>query len=229
MMAFDPEGDERATPRKRVLLVDDHQLVREGLRLIIKGTDDLFVCADVGDASLGRQAVAELRPDVAVVDLSLGASGDDGLALVKWICAHHPQTRSVVSSMHDERLFGERALRAGASGYVNKSTSGTTVVEAIRRACKGELFFSQSLVEAMQSRSRRGHLVDTSPIEKLSDRELEVFRCIGRGLSSKEIARRLNVGISTVDTYRERLKAKLSIDSGTELVYCATRWTLENV
>jgi DNA-binding NarL/FixJ family response regulator len=130
--------------------------------------------------------------------------------------------------MHDERLYGERALRAGASGYVSKSASGTTVVEAIRRACKGQLYFSLSLVETMQLRSNRGRPADMWPIEKLSDRELEVFRSIGRGLSSKEIARDLNVGISTVDTYRERLKTKLSLASGTELVYSATRWMLEN-
>jgi DNA-binding NarL/FixJ family response regulator len=217
-----------AIERKRVLLVDDHQLVREGLRLMIDGTPDLCVCADVSDAALARQIVSRLKPDVAVVDLSLRRSDDDGLALVKWICANEPKTKTVVSSMHEERVYGERALRAGASGYVSKSTSGRTVLDAIRRACNGQLFFSQALIDAMLMRAGGNHRGDRSAVDNFSDRELQVFRCIGQGMTTKEIASELQVGISTVDTYRERLKRKLQVVSSAELVHRATRWTLEN-
>ena len=224
-----PRAVAEAVERRRVLLVDDHQLVRDGLRLMIDGTPDLCVCADVSDAARARAIVARLGPDVAVVDLSLRRSGEDGLDLVKWICAHHPKTKLVVSSMHEERLYGERALRAGASGYVSKSASGQTVLEAIRRACEGQLFFSQAVVDSMLLRARSGKEQGLSPVERLSDRELQVFRGIGQGRTTKEIASELNVGLSTVDTYRERLKAKLQIGSGAELVHRATRWTLENL
>lgn len=216
------------TGRRRILLVDDHPLVREGLRIVIDETDDLLVCGDVADAARAQDAVTALMPDVVVVDISLGAAGDDGLALVKWICAHRPATRSVVSSMHEERLYGERALRAGASGYVSKTAAASAVLEAIRRAASGQLYFGQALVDAMLQRTRSGRAAECSPVDRLSDRELQVFRFIGQGLSSKEIAGRLTVGISTVDTYRERLKIKLGVVNGAELVHRATRWSLEN-
>jgi DNA-binding NarL/FixJ family response regulator len=214
--------------RKRVLLIDDHELVRDGLRLIIDGTKDLCVCGDVSDVAGGQQAVAELQPDVAIVDLSLHAGGIDGLSLVKWIYTHHPKTKCVVSSMHEERLYGERALRAGAAGYVSKSAPARSVLEAIRRACAGQLHFSQELVDAMLRRSAHSGRVERSPIENFSDRELQVFRGIGQGLSSKEIASSLHVSVSTIDTYRERLKVKLGVAGGAELVHRATRWNLEN-
>jgi DNA-binding NarL/FixJ family response regulator len=216
------------TGRRRILLVDDHPLVREGLRIVIDETEDLLVCGDVADSARAQDAVTALMPDVVVVDISLGAAGDDGLALVKWICAHHPATRAVVSSMHEERLYGERALRAGASGYVSKTAAASAVLEAIRRAANGQLYFGQALIDAMLQRTRNGRAAERSPVDRLSDRELQVFRFIGQGLSSKEIAGRLAVGISTVDTYRERLKIKLGVVNGAELVHRATRWSLEN-
>ena len=219
---------EGEAPRRRVLLVDDHEMVRDGLRLIIDGTSDLRVCADVPDAEQACVAIAELEPDVAVIDLSLRPSGIDGLGLVKWIHAHHPKTRTVVSSMHEEQIYGERALRAGASGYVSKSAPARTVIDAIRQACSGHLHFSAELVDAMLRRAAQGGAHRRSSIEQLSDRELQVFRAIGEGLASKEIAKALNVSVSTVDTYRERLKIKLDISSAAELVHRATRWTLEN-
>jgi DNA-binding NarL/FixJ family response regulator len=214
--------------RRRVLLIDDHELVRDGLRLIIDGTRDLCVCGDVADVASGQQAVTELQPDVAVVDLSLRAGGIDGLSLVKWIYTHEPTTKCVASSMLEERLYGERALRAGATGYVSKSGPARSVLEAIRRACAGQLHFSQELVDAMLRRSAHSGRIERSPIENFSDRELQVFRAIGQGLSSKEIAAALHVSVSTIDTYRERLKTKLGVGSGAELVHRATCWNLEN-
>jgi DNA-binding NarL/FixJ family response regulator len=222
-----PPPSARALRRKStVLLVDDHQLVRDGLRLIIDGTEDLSVCADVPDAEQARHAIGTLHPDVALVDMSLGSSLE-GLELVKWITARHPEIRSVVASMHDEGLYGERALRAGASGYVSKSAPARQVLDAIRSARDGRLHFSERLLSTTQRRSRHAS-GQRSLIETLSDRELQVLRCIGQGLASKEIAASLQVSVSSVDTYRERLKSKLGLSSGNELVHWATRWVLEN-
>lgn len=215
-----PSPGERST----VLLVDDHQLVRDGLRLVIDGTDDLQVCADVPDVEQARDAVTRLSPAVVLVDLSLG-SGCDGLELVKWIHARHTGIKSVVASMHDEALYGERALLAGASGYVSKSAPARKVLDAIRSARDGQLHFSQKLLDAMLRRAAGS--APRSAIETLSDRELQVLNRIGQGLASKEIADALNLSVSTVDTYRERLKTKLGLGNGYELVHWATRWMLE--
>lgn len=214
-----------ATTRASVLLVDDHEVVRDGLRLIIDGTPDLRVCADVPNIDAARLAVEQHGPAVAVIDLSL-ENGGDGLQLVKWMHAQHRGIKIVVSSMHDESLYGERALRAGASGYVSKSAPARTVLDAIRAALSGQLHFSAALVDAMLRRApgTRGR----TGIEQLSDRELQVFRGIGQGRASKEIAEALHLSVSTVDTYRERLKTKLGISSGAELVNRATRWMLEH-
>jgi DNA-binding NarL/FixJ family response regulator len=213
--------------RVGVLLVDDHELVRDGLRMVVDGTDDLEVLAAVADAEQARQACVEKDADVAVVDLVLGEGGD-GLELVKWIHAHHPTTRCVVASMHDERLYGERALRAGAYGYVSKSAPARTVLDAIRKARAGEMHFSSGLVDAMLRGAKGTAPRQRTAMEQLSDRELQVFRAIGQGLTSKEIAHQLNVSVSTIDTYRERLKGKLGLANAAELVHRATRWKLEN-
>lgn len=222
------EADVAVTPRRvTVLLVDDHELVRDGLRLVIDRTDDLEVVAAVADVQAAEQVCLEKHPDVAVVDLVLGP-GSDGLELVKWIHANHPSTRCVVSSMHDERLYGERALRAGAYGYVSKSAPARTVLDAIRKARAGEMHFSAGLVDAMLRGAKGMGPRQRTPMEQLSDRELQVFRAIGQGMTSKEIAHRLNVSVSTIDTYRERLKGKLGLANAAELVHRATRWMLEN-
>ena len=210
----------------RVLIVDDHEVVREGLRLLINAAAGLHVCGEAANASEARLAVEQLCPDVAIVDLSLG--NGSGLDLVRWIKTNHPAVRSIVASMHEENLYGLRALRAGAWGYVGKSQPARTILNAIRQVLIGELYFGKELVDSTMRRAADPAAPQTSAIELLSDRELEVFRHIGQGLTSKEIAQNLNLSASTVDTYRERLKAKLGISHSTQLAYQATRWALEN-
>ena len=215
-----------AGARKRVLVVDDHEVVREGLRLLIDATADLCVCAEAADAIEARRAIEERHPHLAVIDLLLGK--DSGLDLVKWIRQHHPAVNVIVASMHEEKLYGVRALRAGASGYVAKSRPARTILKALRQVHKGELYFSKEFMDSVMRNSANGYAAQKSDIELLSDRELEVFRGIGQGLTSKEVAHGLHLSASTVDTYRERLKVKLGTKRSAELVYRATRWVLEN-
>jgi DNA-binding NarL/FixJ family response regulator len=210
----------------KVLIVDDHELLRYGLRLMIGNEPDLEVCGEAADEAKGVAAVRRCRPDVAIIDLALNKG--DGVALIKRIKAANPEVQIIVLTMHEERVYGERVLRAGAVGYVNKQNPAGTILKAIRRVVEGELFFSQEfsrrlLHHASDNQSR----AQPSPLELLSDRELEVFRLIGQGLASRQIAERMNLSTRTVDTYRERLKSKLQLKSTVELRHLAVHWTLE--
>jgi DNA-binding NarL/FixJ family response regulator len=223
--------DQRARPRhtgtrKRVLIVDDHQVVRDGMRRRIAATADLCVCGEAANDSQARQAIAALHPHVAVIDLSLGE--ESGVDLVRWVRHHHPAVSVIVASMHDEALYGAHALRAGAQGYVAKSRPARTILTAIREVLKGELYFSKELVESVMRNAANGEALQTPVIELLSERELEVFRRLGQGLACKEIAHALHLSVSTVDTYRKRLKVKLGAKRSAELAYRAARWVLEN-
>ncbi|MGE0383324.1 MAG: response regulator [Gammaproteobacteria bacterium] len=211
----------------RVVIVDDHPLVRDGLRMIIDAEPGMTVCADAADAGQARRVIRQSNPHVAVIDLSLRGGGS-GLDLVKWTALRHPQTRVVILSLHDEEIFGERALRAGAAGYVCKSRPARTILAAIRRVTMSEFYFSKELVQRVLRNAASGVHDELSAVDRLSDRELEVFRCIGEGLTTKEIAATLHLSISTVDTYRDRLKVKLGARNGAQLAAAATRWTLEH-
>lgn len=215
-----------AGARKQIVIVDDHEVVREGMRLLIDTTTDLCVCGEAGDASQARKSVEAHRPDLVIVDLSLGETS--GLELVKWLKSHHPAVCVIVASMHEEQLYGARALRAGAHGYVAKSRPARTILEGIRHVLAGELYFSKELAIDMMRQAAKGDDPRQSAIQLLSDREMDVFRRIGQGSTSKEIAAALSLSISTVDTYRERLKVKLGASHGAELAYLATCWVVEN-
>jgi DNA-binding NarL/FixJ family response regulator len=211
----------------RVLIVDDHELLRQGMRLMIGNEPDLEICGEAEDEAEAMRQVGESRPDLAIVDI--GLKSGNGLDLIKRIKAHDPSVRVIVSSMHDERLYGERALRAGAEGYVNKQDPARTIIYAIRHVLEGKMYFSEEFTNRVLQRARGGdEAFQDSPIDVLSDRELEVFRLVGQGLTSREIANKLHVSSSTVDTYRERLKTKLNLKGGAELVHQATQWVLEN-
>lgn len=211
----------------RVLIVDDHELLRQGMRLMIANEPGLEVCGEAVDEAEAMRLVRESRPKLAIVDI--GLKSGNGLDLIKRIKAHDSSVRIIVSSMHEERLYGERALRAGAEGYVNKQEPARTIIRAIRQVRQGKMYFSEEFTNRVLQRARDGgRSLEVSPIETLSDRELEVFRFIGQGLTSREIADRLHVSTSTVDTYRERLKTKLNLKRGAELVHEATQWVLEN-
>jgi DNA-binding NarL/FixJ family response regulator len=212
--------------RARVLIVDDHPAVREALALRIGRQPDLEVCGEAADLGEALRLVTETRPDVAVVDISLRAS--NGIDLIKRIKDRGEAVGILVWSMHSESLYAERALRAGALGYINKDQATDQIVEAIRRVLEGKVWLSEAMTERMLQRSVGAgrQEVARSPLEALSDRELEVFRLIGQGVKTAEIAERLHLSVKTVETYRDRIRQKLDLDDGTKLAHFATRWVL---
>jgi DNA-binding NarL/FixJ family response regulator len=214
--------------RSRILIVDDHPAVREALALRIGLHRDLEVCGEAADMSEALRLVAETRPHLAVVDIKLKTS--DGIDLIKRIKDRHDHVRILVWSAHSEALYAERAVRAGAQGYVNKDQATDRIVEAIRRVLEGKVYLSEGMTEAILQRSvgraREGNI--RSPLDVLADRELEVFRLIGDGVKTAEIAVRLHLSVSTVETYRDRIRRKLDLRDGTRLTHYATRWALEN-
>jgi DNA-binding NarL/FixJ family response regulator len=213
--------------KQRIMLVDDHPLVRRGLTQLINGEDDLFVCAE---ASCGEDALAnvdDVNPDLVVVDIAL--KGINGIELIKRMRSRLPDVKMLVSSMHDESLYAERALRAGARGYINKEEAPENVIEAIRQVLSGRVFLSSTMKDRLLSvMIDGGEPKEQSLVEALSDRELEVFTLIGRGLTTREIAHRLHLSVKTIETHRERVRSKLNISNSSELMRHAVQWVLEN-
>jgi DNA-binding NarL/FixJ family response regulator len=214
--------------RARVLIVDDHPAVREALALRIGRQPDLEVCGEAADTVEALRLLADTQPDVAVIDISLKTG--DGLDLIKRIKDRNDSIRMLVWSMHGESLYAERALRAGALGYVNKDQATDTIVEAIRRVLEGKVWLSEAMAERMLRRAvgPGRQEVTRSPLEALADRELEVFRLIGQGVKTAEIADRLHLSVKTVETYRDRIRQKLDLSDGTRLTHYATQWVLQN-
>ena len=209
--------------RVGVLIIDDHPLVRQGLASLINKSPDLRVIGQAADSAGALALMAEHEPDVAVVDLSL--AGGSGLDLLKEIGRRHPSVVALVLTMHDELFYAERALRAGARGYVMKGEETDEVIEAIRQVRKGEIYVSEHLRSTLIQRAAEpGPNAPTSAVESLSDRELEVFELVGRGQPTREIAKQLSVSVKTVETHRHRIKEKLGLRSGTEMVRYAIRW-----
>lgn len=217
-----------AKKRTRVLIVDDHPAVREALALRIGRQPDLEVCGEAADMAEALRLIAETEPDVAVVDISLKSGS--GIDLIKRLKSRGDAVRVLVWSMHSESLYAERALRAGALGYVTKDQATDKIIEAIRRVLEGKIFLSDPMVERMLQRSvgQKGEISRRSPVEALADRELEVFRLIGQGVKTAEIAKRLHLSVKTVETYRDRIRQKLGLVDGVELVHIATQWVVEN-
>ncbi len=208
--------------KRRILVVDDHPLVREWLTNLIDQTSDLTVCGEAGDAKTALQVVSRERPDLAIIDLSLG--GDSGIDLIRTIREQFPSVTMIVLSMHDERLYGERAIRAGAHGYIMKRESSTKIIEAIHQVLAGSNYLSRELTQLFAQKFVSGSGGDASPMNVLCARELEVFRLIGQGYETREIANALEVNIKTVQTYCTRIKEKLKLSSGAELLREAMRW-----
>jgi len=213
----------KSTKRATVFIVDDHSIVRRGLRQLISQEADLVVCGEAENAQTALEAMKKLVPDVALVDLSL--DGESGLELVKDIKARYPVVAVLVLSMHDEAFYAERALRAGAKGYIMKLRAADQILAAIRRVLSGEIYLSDPMA-AKILRKVAGGKADAvgSPIERLSDRELEVFQLIGIGLGTRHIADRLSRSVKTVETYREHIKQKLDLKDATELTQAAIQW-----
>ncbi|MGA3265410.1 MAG: response regulator transcription factor [Verrucomicrobiota bacterium] len=209
--------------KKKIFLVDDHPLVREWLTNLINQQSDLVVCGDSASAPAALSAITGARPDLAIVDISLKSSS--GLDLIKNLKELSPGVPVLVLSMHDESLYAERVLRAGARGYINKSETAQKVVEAIRRVLEGRLYVSEKIAEAMTVRAATGKpAASQSPVELLSDRELEVFEKLGQGIGTRQIAEILGVNIKTVQAYCARIKEKLNLTSATQLLREAIRW-----
>jgi len=215
-----PKADSQ---RRRVFLVDDHPLVREWLANLINQQSDLEVSGVAGSASEGLKFMGKAKPQVAIVDISM--EGGSGIELIKNIKANHPKVMVIVLSMHDESLYAERALRAGARGYVMKREATKKVLQAIRQVLDGKLFLSEKTALTMAERFVEGKPVAaSSPIELLSDRELEVFQLLGRGFNTRQIAEEMHIGFKTVQSFCARIKEKLRLASATELLRQAMHW-----
>ena len=212
------------TARKHgVFIVDDHPLVREGLTNLINRQSDLVVCGEAKDSAEALDGMTKERPDVAIIDISL--TNESGLELIKQLVKQFPQVALIVLSMHDEALYAERALRAGARGYVMKHETSKNVLTSIRRVIGGDIYVSERIVNRIALRltsARRA--VASSPVERLSDRELEIFQLLGQGRTPSEIARDLNLSLKTVQAYCARAKDKFGVTSLTELLRAAIRW-----
>ncbi|MGC1275104.1 MAG: response regulator transcription factor [Planctomycetaceae bacterium] len=213
--------------KKRVLIVDDHPVVRQGLALLIDQQPDLEVCAEADSVVEAFNRYTESQPDLVIIDLSL--KDGSGIELIKEIKARNEHAKMLVSSMHDESLFAERVLRAGAKGYISKQEATGNIVEAARQVLDGRVYLSTQMSDQMLHRMvASGEDADRSPIDSLSDRELEVFEMIGQGLTTRQIATKLDLSPKTVETYRENIKAKLNLPNGTALTRHAVQWLLEN-
>ena len=217
-------GSSRTSARKsRVFIVDDHPLVREGLANLINGQDDLIVCGDAEDSSQAIIGMVKAQPDVALIDISL--KNESGLELVKKLKSQFPLVGLIVLSMHDETLYAERALRAGARGYVMKREASKSVLASIRRVLEGGVYVSEKIINRLvQGPGVWRQAPVTSPVEGLSDRELEIFRLLGHGRTPAQIAADLKLSLKTVQTHYTRAKEKLGVSSLTELLCAAVRW-----
>jgi DNA-binding NarL/FixJ family response regulator len=213
--------------KKKIFIIDDHAVMREGLGALINQSADLQVCGEAASAEEALEFVASAAPDLTVVDLSL--PGEGGLELIKTLKSRHPSMPILVLSMHDEMIYGERAIRAGAGGYIMKQQAMREVESAIRRVLAGELYLSKKLSTTLLQAAIRAEAPRTgSPVERLSDRELEVFRMIGRWQGTTEIARKLNLSVKTIETYQAKLKEKLELKDSNQLVQFAVKWMQEN-
>ncbi len=209
--------------RHRIFLVDDHPVTREGVRVLIDQEPDLVVCGQADSAPAALQLIQRLKPDLAVVDITLKTTS--GIELMKNVKALLPDLPVLIMSMHDESLYAERALRAGAKGYVMKHEASDRILTAIRSVIAGDLYLSEKMKEKMLHRlvrSRKNEVVFT--IDTLSDREMEVFQLIGNGFGTRQIAEKLNLSVKTIDSYREHLKLKLRLEKGSDLVRHAIQW-----
>ncbi len=215
-----------ATQTTNVLIVDDHPVVREGLTMHIGAQPDMRVCGEAEDVADALQLLESSRPDVAVVDISLKTG--NGLDLIKRIRGRNEHVRVVVWSMYPENLYAERALRAGALGYVHKGRATKNIIEAIRCVRAGTIYVSEETSALLLSRLVGGGGSSPDAVETLSDRELEAFRLMGHGRTTEEIAEQMHVSPKTVETYRARIKEKLNVSNATELIHRASQWVLEN-
>jgi DNA-binding NarL/FixJ family response regulator len=207
----------------RVLIVDDHPLLRKGVSQLIDQEEDLTIVGEAEDAYKAIVAIETTKPDVALIDITL--NGTSGIELLKDIKVRYPKLKMLVLSMHDESVYAHRALRAGASGYIMKQEGTEKVLMALRKVLQGEVYLSESLGNRMLHTLVNGRSsLTTSPVEALSDRELEVFSLIGQGHGTRAVAERLHLSIKTIESHRAHIKEKLNLQSASELVHHAIQW-----
>jgi DNA-binding NarL/FixJ family response regulator len=206
-----------------IMIVDDHPIVRQGLMELLNAEPDLEVTAQASNAATAMEQLDRSRPDLIIIDLSL--SDASGIDLIKQIKARDSSVRMLVSSMHDEKLYAERCLHAGAMGYVSKEAGTEKILTAVRRVLAGKVYLSPQMSEHFLGRMVHiGSDADRPSVETLSDRELEVFELIGRGMATRKIAESLNLSMKTIETYRENIKVKLGLQNSTELIRHAVQW-----
>jgi DNA-binding NarL/FixJ family response regulator len=214
----------RSTDHIRVYLVDDHPAIREAIRDTIEATIDMEICGETSSSDDAFREIEDLDPDVAVVDISLNDA--HGLDLVQNVRSQYPDVRTIVFSMYDENVYAERAIRAGASGYLMKSEPTRNIVEAVRCAHEGEVYLSRKMSSRILNKVAMGRTAEPSfAIDELTDREMAVFQMLGQGYSVQEIQDRLSLSRKTIETYRRRAKEKLGFDTVSELLQYAVQWT----
>lgn len=210
--------------KSEIIIVDDHPIFRRGLAQLINEEHDMEVCGEAEDVDEAKKAIGKLKPDMVIVDISL--KDRSGMELLRYMAEKYPHLPSLVLSMHDETLYAERVLRAGARGYIMKQEMTGNVIQAIRQVLKGKIYASDSIVESMLGKLTDNRTCDISEnaVDKLSNRELEVFQMIGKGFGRKEIAEMLNLSVKTIGTYRENIKKKLNLKNSSELMKHAFEW-----
>jgi DNA-binding NarL/FixJ family response regulator len=210
-----------------ILIVDDHPMMRDGLTALISNRPDLSVCGEADDVTEALRLVDELKPDLVLIDISLKTG--HGIDLISKIRERHPAMNMLVISMYDELIYAERALEAGASGYLCKQSARNSLLDAIHQVLAGKIYLSPEMTDRILS-SRVGGMIKPgeTPIKSLSNRELEVLTLIGQGLTTRGVASQLHLSVHTIDTYREKLKTKLNLANGTALNRYAVQWVLEN-
>jgi DNA-binding NarL/FixJ family response regulator len=225
---MEPTAEKKGqTLKKKIIIVDDHPILRKGLSILINQEPDLTVCGEAEDARKALEMIESLLPDMVIVDISLPDT--DGVELLKNIRIRYEDLPTLVVSMHDESLFAERALRAGARGYIMKQEAVENVLTGIRRVLAGEIFVSNRITTKMLEKFVNGDSgKTTSALDTLSDRELAVFNLIGQGLGTRQIADKLNLSIKTIESYRSHIKEKLKLASGMDLLKYAIQWTQNN-
>lgn len=212
--------------KKKIYIVDDHPLMRKGMAMTLEDSVEFTVCGQSESAEEAIGEIPEKKPDCCVIDISL--PGMNGIELVKNLLAQMPDLKVLMVSRHDEELYAERAIKAGAKGYLMKLEADDVLVEAVRQILNGGIYLSDKIESQLIMKIASGQSTSTNPLEILSDRELEVFELTGNGLATKDIAQRLHVSVKTVDTYRARIKDKMNINSGNELMRKAVQWVEGN-
>ena len=211
----------------RILVVDDHPLIREGLAARIAPQPDMEICGEAGNANEALEQVQATRPDLVIIDIQLTES--HGIELIKEIQRRYPRLKMLVVSAYDESLYAERALRAGADGYINKRELQDNILDALRTVIVGQRYLSPKMTQRLVGLATAGRdVTDGDPLHRLSNRELEVFELIGQGKTTGAIAHQLFLSPHTIETHREKLRRKLGVKNGAELVQRAVQWVLEN-